>query len=211
MAYVPPHLRNKQQPVSSSSQRPPAGGNERIRRERFERERAKQEEQEKQDKLKAVEKSREMTDDNFPALVKNATPRVCGGGGTVPYTTLAKNLQTIDDEEKAEEELTKQYKARTAHKVVLPTFYNTGYYPEEPLPEEVVVPKKKKKNIDADGFEIVDTKGDKAEKRKAREEAKQNQTFDDFKEEVESDDSPAEKGERSVWDKGSDDDDSWRH
>ena len=187
MAYVPPHLRNKQPTSSFSPQRLPNRINERI-----ERERAQQEKQRKQKEIEEAEASLEKTDKNFPSL-GNAIPRTCAGGGTKSYTELAKNLQEHDDAMKVQEELAAMRKARTGHKVVkLPVFENQGHYPEEP-PQEAAVPKED----DEYEWKTVSTRSDKRSKREEKKKREAEKTFEQF--EAEENDEEPPTVEDTVW------------
>ena len=182
MAYVPPHMRNRQEQPAPSPPRAPRRVYEKPRW-KAEKERTDKDAEEKR---KAVESSLVRTEENFPAL-GSAVPPPKEWTGARKFNELAADWKQHDEETKEQEELEKQRKNRNNSTFILPHFRNIHRYtePEDQGYEEDVETFKE----DNDEWNVVDRK--KVRKPKITREI----TEEEYQAEAEA----AEKEDDTVW------------
>lgn len=139
-----------------------------------EREAAKQRAREEADRLRkeAEEKARlAVTDTNFPTLSTQPTHRTSIPMFSTSFADLAEEWKVKDELTEAREQLRKERENRErilTNGVYVMSRAGSSNVPIQPLPT-IVETKKKGPTIDSDGFEVVETRKGRKEKRELTE------------------------------------------
>ena len=186
MAYVPPHMRNKQvtpeMPVKSY--RPARPSNKKpysqIQREKADAAFAAEE------KRKMTESMLERTEDNFPALGNTTVKKTVSWNPERKFTDLVNEWKADDDSRKEEEELENSRSQREEYNFVLPHFRTSRRFaePEDDRYEEELP----QQPTEEDEWTRVEKKTRKA---------KSDKTFEEFEKEMQQQDD--EQHDDTVW------------